>query len=446
MPKTRMNCPNCRQPIMADIDQLFDVGADPDIKQKFLSGMFNIAQCPQCGYQGSLATPIVYHDPAKELLLTYFPPELAMPINEQERIIGPLITKVMNSLPQEKRKAYLLRPQTMLTLQSMVEKVLEADGITKEMLQAQQQRLGLIQRLMTATSEEAVGEIIKQEDASMDADFFNLLGRLIQASLASGDQESAQRLNALQNSLLTSTTFGQKVQEQNKEIEAAVRSLQEAGEELTREKLLSLVIKAPNDLQLSVLVSMARQGMDYEFFRLLSERIDRARGDGRERLIELREHLLEMTKAVDQQMEARVGRARQFLDSLLEAPDIRQATTQNLPGIDEFFVQVLSEEMDAARKKGDLERIGKLGQIQQVLEEASTPPPELAMIQELLDISDEQELKKQLEARKAELTPEFMEILTQLVAKTDASEEPELNNRLQIIYQQALRISMQANL
>jgi hypothetical protein len=225
-----------------------------------------------------------------------------------------------------------------------------------------------------------------------------------------------------------------------------VRSLQEAGEELTREKLLSLVIKAPNDLQLSVLVSMARQGMDYEFFRLLSERIDRARGDGRERLIELREHLLEMTKAVDQQMEARVGRARQFLDSLLEAPDIRQATTQNLPGIDEFFVQVLSEEMDAARKKGDLERIGKLGQIQQVLEEASTPPPELAMIQELLDISDEQELKKQLEARKAELTPEFMEILTQLVAKTDASEEPELNNRLQIIYQQALRISMQANL
>jgi hypothetical protein len=68
------------------------------------------------------------------------------------------------------------------------------------------------------------------------------------------------------------------------------------------------------------------------------------------------------------------------------------------------------------------------------------------MIQELLDISYEQELKKQLEARKAELTPEFMEILTQLVAKTDASEEPELNNRLQIIYQQALRISMQANL
>jgi hypothetical protein len=446
MTKTRMNCPNCRQPILADIDQLFDVGTDPEIKQKFLSGMFNIAQCPQCRYQGSLATPIVYHDPAKELLLTYYPPELGMPINEQERIIGPLITKVMNNLPQEKRKAYLLRPQTMLTLQSMVEKVLEADGITKEMLQAQQLRLSLIQRLMTSTSEEAIAEIIKQEDALMDADFFNLLSRLVQASLAGGDQESAQQLSSLQNVLLASTTFGHKVQEQNKEIEAAVRSLQEAGEELTREKLLDLVIKAPNDLQLSVMVSMARPGMDYEFFRLLSERIDRARGDGRERLIELRERLLEMTRAVDQQMEERAGHARKNLKTLLEASDIRQATTQNLPMIDEFFVQALSEEMDAARKSGDLERIGKLGQIQQVLEEASTPPPELALIQELLEIPNEIEMKKQLEAHRAELTPEFLEILTQLVAKTESTDEPELNQRLQIIYQQALRITMQANL
>ena len=77
MPKTRINCPNCRQPIMADIDQLFDVGQDPTVKQKILSGAFNIASCPNCGFKGMIATPLVYHDPGKELLLTYFPPELA---------------------------------------------------------------------------------------------------------------------------------------------------------------------------------------------------------------------------------------------------------------------------------------------------------------------------------------------------------------------------------
>jgi hypothetical protein len=30
-----------------------------------------------------LAVPIVYHDPDKELLLTFFPPDLRTPVNEQ---------------------------------------------------------------------------------------------------------------------------------------------------------------------------------------------------------------------------------------------------------------------------------------------------------------------------------------------------------------------------
>jgi hypothetical protein len=137
MSKTRISCPNCRQPIMADINQLFDVGVDPRAKQMVLSGMFNIAQCPQCGYQGNLATPIVYHDPEKELLLTYFPAELALPVNEQERIIGPLIKQVVSSLAPEKRKGYLFQPKTMLTLQVLIETILGADGITKEMIEAQ---------------------------------------------------------------------------------------------------------------------------------------------------------------------------------------------------------------------------------------------------------------------------------------------------------------------
>ena len=76
MPKTRINCPNCRQPILADIEQLFDVGQDATAKQRILSGAFNIASCPNCGFNGMVATPLVYHDPDKGLLLTYFPPEL----------------------------------------------------------------------------------------------------------------------------------------------------------------------------------------------------------------------------------------------------------------------------------------------------------------------------------------------------------------------------------
>jgi uncharacterized protein YutE (UPF0331/DUF86 family) len=431
---------------MADIDQLFDVAQDPTVKQKILAGAFNLASCPNCGYQGMIATPLVYHDPNKDLLLTYFPPELGLPINEQERIIGPMITRITNSLPQEKRKAYLLQPQSMLTLQTLVERILAADGITKEMIQAQQERMNLLQRLMNA-SDENIDEIAAKDDALFDSDFYNLLNRLIEASAASGDQESATRLGDLQKKLLPKTTFGRQIQEQSKDVEAAIQTLQAAGKSLTREKLLEMVIKAPNETQLSVLVSLGRPGMDYEFFSMLSERIDRARGDGRERLIKLRDQLLEMTRAIDKQMEERLLQAKKNLSTIMQSKDIKQTMLQNLSLVDEFFVQSFNEEMETARKAGDLEMISKLKQIEEVVEKASAPPPEVALVQELIEVADsETELTKKLNEHKAAITPEFMDILSNLLVRTESGEDTDLKVRLNKVFSAALRITMSANL
>ncbi len=153
MPKTQVSCPNCRQPVVAEINQLFDVNADPSAKSRLLSGSYNLMQCQYCGYQGNLASPIVYHDPDKELLLTFVPAELGLPRNEQERLIGEHDQPGDHKLPQEKRKGYLLNPQSTLTMQGLIERVLEADGITREMIQAQQQRMNLLQRLASVTDE-----------------------------------------------------------------------------------------------------------------------------------------------------------------------------------------------------------------------------------------------------------------------------------------------------
>jgi hypothetical protein len=446
MPKTRINCPNCRQPIMADIDQLFDVGQDPTAKQKILAGSFNLAACPNCGYQGMIATPLVYHDPNKDLLLTYFPPELGMPINEQERTIGPLITRVTNSLAPEKRKAYLLQPHSMLTIQTMVERILAADGITKEMIQAQQDRMNLLQRLMNA-SDESIDEIAVKEDALFDSDFYNLLNRLIEASAVNGDQESAKRLGDLQKKLLPKTTFGRQIQEQSKDVEAAIQALQSAGNSLTREKLLEMVIKAPNPTQLSVLVSLGRPGMDYEFFTMLSVRIDRAQGEDREHLTILRNQLLEMSQAIDKQMQERLLQSKKNIAMIMQAKDIKGTMIQNISLVDEFFVQAFNEEMEAARKTGDLEKISKLNQIEEVVEKASAPPPEVELIQELLEVADsETELNKKLQAHKAEITPEFMDILSNLLVRTESGEDVELKVRLNKVFSSALQLTMSANL
>jgi hypothetical protein len=393
-----------------------------------------------------IATPLVYHDPDKGLLLTYFPPELSLPINEQERIIGPLITRVTNSLPQEKRKAYLLQPQAMLTLQTMIERILAADGITKEMIQAQQERMNLLQRLINA-SDENIAEITAIDDALFDSDFFNLLNRLIEASAVNGDQESAKRLGELQKKLLGMTTFGKQVQEQSKDVEAAIQALQSAGKSLTREKLLELFIKAPNETQLSVLVSLGRPGLDYEFFRLLSEKIERARGDGRDRLIQLRDQLLDMTRAIDKQMEERVLQSRKNLNTILQSRDIQETMVQNISLVDEFFVQVFNEEMEAARKAGDLEKISKLKQVEEVVDKASAPPPEVALIQDFLEAAgSDEELVKKLEEHKKEITPEFMDILSSLLVRTESGEDEELKSRMNKVFSAALRVTMTENL
>jgi len=125
-----MKCPRCQQPIQVQVEQLFDVSSDPMAKQRLLGGESNFINCPACGYSGGLSTPIVYHDNDKELLLTFFPPELGKPLNEQEKLFGPLINQVVNKLPSERRKAYLFRPQSFLTFQGLLERILGADGIT----------------------------------------------------------------------------------------------------------------------------------------------------------------------------------------------------------------------------------------------------------------------------------------------------------------------------
>jgi uncharacterized protein YjgD (DUF1641 family) len=445
MPVTQISCPNCRQPISAEIDQLFDVAQDPSAKQRLLSGTANLVQCPHCGYQGTLATPVVYHDPDKELLLTFVPPEIGLPRDEQEKLIGGLINRVVNNLPQEKRKAYLLQPQAALTMQGLVERILEADGITKEMIQAQQERLNLIQRLLTV-SDESLETVVEEEDELIDAQFFGLLRRLIEASVMGGDRAAAEQLNHLQQVLLPITTYGREVQAQSQEVEQAVKDLQDLGKELDREKLLDLVSKAPNDTRLSTYVSFTRPLMDYTFFQMLSDRIDRARGDGRTRLGELREKLLEMTNQLDQQIQARAQAARQLIEQILQSGDIANATAQSLPAVDEFFLQELNQMQESAREQGDLDRLGKLQKILDVVKQASESPPEIALLEELLEAPDDQALRQSLEEHQDEITPEFLNALANIVGQVEESDDKQLAERIKNINRMALRFSMQRNL
>src|SRR5437762_10792205 len=99
--KTTVRCPNCGNPVQANIHTLVDVGKQPALKNALLRGQINAIACPTCGYRGVLANPFIYHDPAKQLALILMPMELGLKRDDEERQIGRLSNLLMESYPPE---------------------------------------------------------------------------------------------------------------------------------------------------------------------------------------------------------------------------------------------------------------------------------------------------------------------------------------------------------
>ena len=242
---------------------------------------------------------------------------------------------------------------------------------------------------------------------------------------------------------------GKKLKSQSEEAEAIVKELQQAGKEgLTREKLLELVIKsAASDIQFTTLVQLARSGMDYEFFTLLSERIDHAQGEAKDNLLQMREKLLKLTSEIDKAVNEQVKVTRELIEKLIKEPDIEKAVEENLDAVSELFVAVLNEALQEARQKGDLDRSGKLNRIVAVIQQASTPPPEYALVEELIQADNDDLRRRIVSEHSEEITPEFLQLLSGLVSQSQGrNEDPEITARLQAANRIALRFSMEANL
>jgi len=447
MPKTTVACPRCRTPITADITRLFDLTSDPQAKEKLLSGSANLVNCPVCHYQGVYPSPIVYHDADKELLLTYFPPEANLPVPEQEKIIGPLIKKVVDTLPPEKRKGYLFRPQTMLTQQLLFETILKADGITPEMMKAQQEKLALISQLAAAEPEN-LPQLIAQNDSKIDEQVFMLVSRLAEASAAGGDQEGVQILVNLQRGMLEYSSYGKSLADQARESQAAVKSLQELSQKgLTRESLLGLMIEsAGSDARLTTLVTMARGGLDYSFFEQLSAKIDASAGEEQEKLTTLRGKLLQLTAAVDAALKAQMDQAQALLDEILKSDNIEEATEKALPRVDQAFADAVNHAAEHAQAENDQVKLEKLVRVVGVVQAASQSGAAMQMIEILLQAENEDARRQIFEKAGDAIDAEFLQILNELIGQMEKNnEQPEALARLKDISREALRYSMQRN-
>jgi ribosomal protein S27AE len=152
--RTSISCPRCGQAFQAIIEQIIDVGRDPQAKARFLSGRVNMVTCPNCGHTLAVGTPLLYHDPNKKLLLIYVPMELNITTEERERIIGDMTRRLTDSLPPENRKGYLLQPQQALTIPGMIDTILDADGITEDIREAQREKMQVMEMFLQVSPEQ----------------------------------------------------------------------------------------------------------------------------------------------------------------------------------------------------------------------------------------------------------------------------------------------------
>jgi hypothetical protein len=432
--QTALACPRCQAPIAAHVEQVVDVGRDPGAKTRLLQGRLNVAQCPQCGFAGSLATPIVYHDPLKELLLTYIPPELRMSTIEQEQVLGKLTQDVVQSLAPELRKGYLLRPQTMLTLQGLVERILESDGITHEMLEKQRAISRLVQEMIEAEGE-ARQAMIRDHDAEIDGSVFTLINAYGQAAAASEDHALSERILQTRNDLMQYASAGRRLQSQREEMEKAAADLKALGEQLTMDRLVQLIAAAPSLDRVTALTSFAWQFMDYGFFQTLTEKVNAANGAEKERLASIRDRALEDVARLQKAVQAEMNDAAGLLKSVLEAQDIEHAIEQYLPDFNDVFFALLESNLESARRNKQADAIQRLEEIQSKIISAleNTLPKEIRFARDLMGQKSDAEAEALLETRAGEINDTLVSALKTAAGNFPPDQQPALASRLKVL-------------
>ncbi|MBE2232453.1 MAG: CpXC domain-containing protein [Anaerolinea sp.] len=430
-----INCPNCGTPYPAQVFSVVDVGQDPVLKSLLLSGQLNVALCPRCGAGGPLTTPLLYHDPAHSFLGVYVPQQI--PVNEQQKVIGDLSRRLMDGLPQEARRGYMLTPTQFLSFQSLLEAVLEHEGVTREMMDKQRRQIQLVeQAIMALMDPEGLRQLVRARDADMDDEFFSLLSMLIDSTGSSGDAESVRELMELRERLIELTTWGQGVQRQR----AAVAQLRP---DTTPAELVNLVVAADEERVVDALVMAGRPLVNYAFFQELTGRVEAAeqRGDAATaaRLTGLREHILQFSQRLDEAQRAAVQEYTTVLGEILAANDIQQAIAERAAYIDQNFLSVLSANLQEAEKRGAGAAMQRLQEVWDVAVDMINQgaPPEARLINELLLAEYPGETRKLLAENRALVTAEFIEALSELAERLEAEDEAEMATRLRQIRSQA---------
>lgn len=407
--QTPIRCSNCGQPFQATVRSVIDVANDPQAKALLLSGQLNVNPCPHCGAVNNIMTPILYHDAQHELLIAFVPPQVASQHGGDEKVIADLLNELGRIVPKEQFRGYMFNPKRALTLQGVIDQVLQADGVTPEMLEAQRQRVQLVQQLLS-TPEADLQQFVEDNDEFIDQMFFQTVLAMAQRLSQDGQVQFVEQLAAAEDALLEYSSYGRELAEQQslqeQTIEAVANDIQNLGDDPQLDDFIQLVVSyKDDDTRLQALVGLVRPAFEYQFFQAFTAFIGKAPAAERDSLEAARQKLLQYTQAIDQQSQQAVQQAVGLLQTMISSPNPDAVIRTNLSMIDDTFMAVLSANIQEAEKRQDLESSSRLKTIYDkvvtVLREQMQP--ELRFVNDLLSVEDDAEMRQRI----AEQAPQF---------------------------------------
>lgn len=423
---TQINCPRCHTPFNAEIHQVVDVGRVPQLKYELLNGTLNLFTCPNCGTSGQLATPVLYHDPDNELFMVHVPMEMNLPHQEQQKLIGKLVQEAMNQIPAEQRRGYMLQPKEIISYQTFMEKILETEGVTPEMM-ARQRQQGQLLQTMIGGDKSTVDTLIKERADEIDETFFAMLRSTIEAAQQRNDDNRLIKLINLQAKLYTQTEIGRELERRQGALRAFQQEVRQK-EGLTPQILLNHVLRhLDDDGMVDALVSMGQAALNYEFFNLLTQEIEnQARQKNKEKakaLTGLRQRLLDLQNEMQEQSRQILEGAMSTLQEIVDAENPEAAIQENLARIDDTFMYVLAAMIAQNEEQGREEQAAELKRVQDlILNEAERQvPPQIRVINRLLRAETDEDQRRILEENRTLLTPELVQMLDTL--SREVSEE-----------------------
>lgn len=436
--QTQVTCPQCGTPYMAEVHQIVDSKRTPQLKQQLLNGQLNMAVCPNCRFGGQMSTVLLFHDPDYEMFIVHMPPQLNMDEMQREQMIGSLTRQAMESLPPEERRAYMFQPQTILNMQTFMEKVLETEGITKEMIDRQRKQSELLATLARADKDVA-DHLIQERIGEIDEAFFSMLQSYVDTASQMNDDQQLLPLINLRAKLMTQTPVGKRIEKRQMALHALNRDAKAAGG-LSPQMLLDHLLKNLNEQDiLDGIIAAGQQAMTYDFFSLLTAAIEKQEKSGQketaQQLTGLRADLLELQKMMQEQSRQVIGTALEALQAVIDAPDKEAALAQHADKIDDVFMYVLQTQMAEAEKRGDKETMQALAEIQELIVQQIEQqlPPQIQFLNQLVRTESMEAQVQMLDENAHLLSPEMLSMVDQVIEQAGKSGDEQLNGRLQTI-------------